>query len=123
MGILNLLRVAAALALMAAWLPPPACAASAGLADIHIFPSPWKPGSGDAAFDAPRLTFSNLPAGTKVTLYTIRGQRVWQDHANAAGVLLWSGHNDHRRAVGTGTYIVVFDGGGRKASRRVVVIR
>ena len=101
----------------------PASAAPNGLADISVFPIPWKPGSGDLDFDAAALTFANLPPGTRVTVYAVRGQKVWQDLADAAGTLLWRGENEHRRAVASGVYLVVFDALGKKTSRRVVLIR
>lgn len=101
----------------------PASAAPNGLADLSVFPIPWKPGSGDQDFDAAALTFANLPPGTRVTIFTVRGQKVWQDLADATGTLLWTGVNEHRRTVASGTYLVVFDALGKKTSRRVVLIR
>lgn len=111
------------LLLSVAALSPAAAGPADSLIDIHVFPSPWMPGSGDPSFDAPKVTFANLPAGTKVTVYTIRGQQVWQGRADANGVLQWDGVNDRGRAAATGTYLALFDGGGRRTTRRVALVR
>ncbi|MBI4348038.1 MAG: T9SS type A sorting domain-containing protein [Elusimicrobia bacterium] len=104
------------LACLVAW-------AATTLVDLRVYPIPWKPGSGDPAFDTPTVTFDRLPPSTEVTIFTLRGQRVWKGTADAAGVLQWRGQNDAGRMVGSGTYLVLFNGGGTKTTRRVAVVR
>ncbi len=97
--------------------------AATTLVDVRVFPIPWKPGSGDAAFDTPFVTFDRLPPACEATVFTLRGQKVWKGVANAAGLLTWNGLNESGRVVGSGTYLVLFNGGGTKTTRRVVVVR
>lgn len=97
--------------------------AALNLVDARVYPSPWKPGSGDPALDVPAVTIDRLAPNTEVTIFTVRGQRVWKGVANAAGVLLWKGLNDAGRMVASGTYVAVLSGGGAKATRRIFVVR
>ncbi|MBI3505127.1 MAG: S8 family serine peptidase [Proteobacteria bacterium] len=97
--------------------------AGTSVEEAQIFPIPWQPGSGGGHFDAQSVTFSNLPPESRVSLYTIHGELLWQGNAGLAGVLEWSGDNRYGGRVGTGTYLAVIDGGGQKTTRRVVVIR
>ncbi|MBI5201725.1 MAG: T9SS type A sorting domain-containing protein [Elusimicrobia bacterium] len=100
-----------------------AALAATTLVDVRVYPIPWKPGSGDAAFDTPAVTFDRLPPACEATIFTLRGQKVWKGVANGAGVLTWNGLNEAGRSVGSGTYLVLFNGGGTKTTRRVVVVR
>lgn len=97
--------------------------AALNLVDARVFPVPWKPGSGDPALDVPAVTIDRLAPNTEVTIFTVRGQRVWKGVSNAAGVLLWKGLNDAGRMVGSGTYVAVLSGGGAKTTRRIFVVR
>ncbi|MEK7747037.1 MAG: hypothetical protein AAB576_10250, partial [Elusimicrobiota bacterium] len=93
------------------------------LSSVQAYPVPWEPGSGDASFDAPYLTFSGLPADGGVRLFTLQGERIWEGSANLTGIVLWDGRNSHGGRVASGTYLAVISGGGAKAVRRVVLIR
>jgi subtilisin family serine protease len=97
--------------------------ASAALDAVNVFPIPWKPGTGDPAFGALALTFSNLPADGRVKLYTLLGELVWDKSAGASGLITWDGRNKHGRRVGSGTYLTVIEGAGARRVMRVVVIR
>lgn len=98
-------------------------AAAANLASVRVYPIPWKPGSGDPAFDVAAVTFDRMPPGTEVRIFTLRGQRLWKGTADAAGTLRWTGVNEAGRMVGSGTYLALLDGGGTKTTRRVIVLR
>ncbi|HAH05565.1 MAG TPA: hypothetical protein DCM05_03415 [Elusimicrobia bacterium] len=98
-------------------------AAGASLEDLQVFPIPWKIGSGDALYDAPKLTFSSLPADANVRIFTILGELVWREAAGASGILTWDGRNRSGSRVGSGTYLAVIEGAGSKKVRRLVVIR
>jgi serine protease len=97
--------------------------AGSGLDAVNIFPIPWQPGSSDALFNAPALTFSNLPGGSLVRLFTIDGELLWRGEASAGGILTWSGVNGQGRNAGSGTYLVVIEKDGSRSVKRVVVIR
>lgn len=97
--------------------------AAPDLDSVLIMPIPWKPGSGDSQFDAPALSLRNLPFPAKVTLYNLLGERVWHGEGNAAGRLEWPGTNDSGGQVGSGTYFIIIEGGGKTVQKRAVVIR
>lgn len=97
--------------------------AAVDLVDARVYPMPWKPGSGDPAHDTPSVIFDRLAPHTQVTIFTLRGQKVWRGDADSAGLLRWAGVNEGGRMVGSGTYLAVLSGGGRKTTRRVIVIR
>jgi kumamolisin len=100
-----------------------AAAASGDLAPVQIFPQPWELGAPGSAYFATVLTFSNLPAGADVKIYTIAGELVWEGSASVSGVATWNGANRFGRAAASGTYLVSIDSGGSKRLRRVVLIR
>ena len=89
---------------------------------VQIFPVPWEPGSG-GSFDAQRITFAKLPAGTEVRILSIHGEDLVKLTAPASGVVSWDGLNGSGYPVASGTYLVRFKSGGAHAVRRVVVIR
>lgn len=97
--------------------------AGSALDAVQVFPVPWMPGTGDARFDAQRLTFSNLPPDARVRLFTILGELVWEGEAGPSGIVLWDGRNGGGVESGSGTYLAVLDGAGGRKVRRVVVIR
>ena len=102
---------------------PFSVAAASTVDGVNVFPNPWEPGSGSPLYDAPSLTFSNLPAGARVRLFDLLGEFLWGGNAAASGVLQWDGSNRFGRKLATGTYLAVIEGGGKRTVRRVVLIR
>ncbi|MFH2203301.1 MAG: S8 family serine peptidase [Elusimicrobiota bacterium] len=98
-------------------------AAGTALDNVQIFPIPWMPGSGDANYDAPKLSIMNLPAGGSVQLYSIIGESLGTWDASAAGMVYWDGKSKRGMEAGSGTYLVVISGAGARRVERVVVIR
>ncbi|MFH1723988.1 MAG: fibronectin type III domain-containing protein [Elusimicrobiota bacterium] len=96
--------------------------AAASLDAVQIFPVPWEPGSG-TRFDAPWLTFSNLPAGSRVEIFTILGEALWSADDPGNTVLTWDGRSGNGVRAASGTYLAVIKDGGSRIVRRVVVIR
>ena len=94
-----------------------------GFDDIKIFPIPWKPGSSDERFNALQLMLSNLPPAAAVSVFSLAGERLWQGSAGADGVLMWRGDNRYGRPVGSGTYLLLIESGGRSTARRAVIVR
>lgn len=102
---------------------PFAVAAANDLDNVNIFPIPWEPTSSNQLFNASFLTISNTPPSSRVRVFTLSGERVWEGSTDASGVLTWPGNNSFGRIVGSGTYIVVIDGGGSRITKRAVIAR
>ncbi len=99
-------------------------AASAGnVSSIQVFPQPWELGAPGSPYYSNVLTFSNLPAGATVKLFTLTGEMVWEGTASPAGTLTWDGHNRFGRWAASGTYLCDMESGGSRKIRRVVLIR
>ncbi|MFA6029092.1 MAG: fibronectin type III domain-containing protein [Elusimicrobiota bacterium] len=96
--------------------------AAGALSSVQIFPLPWEQNTG-GSFDAPKITFSNLPSETTVRIFTILGEFVWSGSASPGGVASWNGTTRGGFRVASGTYLAVIEGGGSKVVRRLVVIR
>ena len=93
-------------------------AAAVDLDDIRIYPNPFYPSRGQA-----RVTIDGLPEGTKVKIYTIKGELLWDITVPAMGTVAWNGRNKSGRAVASGLYLVYFEQGGNKKIKKVSVIR
>ena len=78
---------------------------AASLAGVKAYPTPWKPGSG-GRFDAPGVTFANLPASGTIRILTLSGQRVKDIAFNGAssGLAVWDGLNEDGRRTASGVY-------------------
>ncbi|MCR4296979.1 MAG: hypothetical protein NUW21_15720, partial [Elusimicrobia bacterium] len=98
-------------------------AAGTSLSDGVVFPQPWEAGEPAGAYGAQTLTFASYPAGTTVRLMSLTGELIWDGTAGANGVLTWDGRNKSGRAVASGTYYALIEGGGSRKVRRVAVIR
>jgi len=90
---------------------------AAAVEDMRVFPNPLFTHS--QGF----FTFDRMPAGTHVRIYTLHGEGVFDDSANASGILTWDAHNKSGRPVGSGVYLAVVENGGTKKIVKVVVIR
>ncbi|MEK7388228.1 MAG: S8 family serine peptidase [Elusimicrobiota bacterium] len=99
--------------------------ASAGTAVSagRVFPQPWEIGSPSGSYGAASLTFANFPAGSKVRILTLSGERVWDGETAANGMLAWDGRNRSGRGAASGTYYAVIEAGGEKSVRRLVIVR
>ncbi|MBI3298668.1 MAG: S8 family serine peptidase [Elusimicrobia bacterium] len=96
--------------------------APATLDAVQAFPVPWKPGS-NTEFDAPAVSFTNIPEGGQIRIFTILGEEVADLSAGPNGIALWDGRGTHGRRVGSGTYLVLVSGGGARQVLRVAVVR
>ncbi len=74
---------------------------AANLSDVLISPNPFFPNRGQGF-----VTFNNLPAAAKVSLYTLSGSKVWEGTATSSGGLTWRGVNESGNPVGSGVYFV-----------------
>lgn len=75
------------------------------LSQVRVYPVPWTPGSGDR-FDAPGVTFDNLPVAGTIKILTLAGERVREVRYSgaSAGVVVWDGRNDSGRRAASGVY-------------------
>ncbi|MDD5629927.1 MAG: T9SS type A sorting domain-containing protein, partial [Elusimicrobia bacterium] len=69
------------------------------------------------------LTIDQVPANSRVRFFTLRGEMVLDSVADSNGTFYWQGANRGGRAVASGVYLVVVEGNGKKATRKLAVIR
>ncbi|MBI4375947.1 MAG: fibronectin type III domain-containing protein [Elusimicrobia bacterium] len=84
----------------------------------RVFPNPFYPSQGQGY-----VTFASMPASARVRIFTGRGELVFDDLANASGLLTWNGNNRAGRPVASGVYLVVVESGGSKKTLKLVVLR
>jgi hypothetical protein len=83
----------------------------------RLFPNPYR-----AATDG-YVTIDQVPPGSRVRIFTLRGERILDAVANGAGNVTWHGDNTAGRSVASGLYIVVVEAGGTKKTLKLAVIR
>lgn len=89
---------------------------SGGLDAAAVYPNPLTPGRGV-------MTFSNLPAGARLRVYSFAGRKVRELVTDAAGQAQWNGANDGGETVASGTYFVFIEGAGADRTLKVQVQR
>ncbi|MBK8870949.1 MAG: fibronectin type III domain-containing protein [Elusimicrobia bacterium] len=87
--------------------------------ECKAFPNPLRPGQPGNEV----LKFTSLPMGAKLTIYTMRGERVWERTADDQGNISWDAQNDNGESVASGVYLVFLDGDGGKKTIKVAVQR
>ncbi|MBI4677010.1 MAG: hypothetical protein HY748_05450 [Elusimicrobia bacterium] len=85
---------------------------------VKVFPNPFRPKLGHAA-----VTFSDLPALTRVRLYTVAGEKVQDLATNAAGMAAWDGKNLSGANAASGVYYGFAESGTQRKTFKVVVER
>jgi subtilisin family serine protease len=73
-----------------------AFSASSGLDNLLAYPNPFRPGKDD------HMTFDGVPEDTKVTVYTMSGEKVKE--FGGAGQIQWDGKNDAGETLAAGAY-------------------
>ncbi|TPW21422.1 MAG: hypothetical protein FD126_709, partial [Elusimicrobia bacterium] len=98
--------------------------AAAGLSDFRIYPSPYKPGGGNADEGRPfsagdpnsGIVFDNLPADVDVEVFAVTGQRVTRfSQRGGTGRVQWDVRNEDGRDVASGVYVAVVSSPGQSA--------
>ncbi|MBI3563685.1 MAG: S8 family serine peptidase [Elusimicrobia bacterium] len=97
--------------------------AGSDLASVQVFPQPWEASVSASAYWAPVLTFSGMPGGARVRLFTLTGECVFDQAASAAGVLTWDGYTRYGKRAASGVYFAAIESGGARRVRRVVIVR
>lgn len=83
----------------------------------RIFPNPFRTASDSY------LTIDNVPAGSRVRIFTLRGELVTDMLANASGIATWAANNGSGRAVASGLYLVMVESGSKKKILKLSVLR
>ena len=84
---------------------------------MRLYPNPYY-----ASRDG-YLTIDGVPAESRVRIFTLRGEMVFDGSADSHGIFTWQGTNRGGRAVASGVYLVVVEGNGIKAIRKLALIR
>ena len=89
--------------------------------NMKYYPNPIQPSKG---LNYSKMQFSNIPAGTRIKIYTILGQIVRELEADASGMAVWDGKNNAGEKAASGVYIVYMeDGSGNKKRIKIAVER
>ncbi|OGR68170.1 MAG: hypothetical protein A2081_02445 [Elusimicrobia bacterium GWC2_61_19] len=93
-------------------------AAATNLNDVLVYPNPFKPNRGNGF-----VTIANLPASSKLRVYTLSGAKVWEGTAGTTGIIIWRGLNDAGNLVASGVYLAVIDSSAGKKVLKLAVER
>jgi hypothetical protein len=88
------------------------------LANGKVYPNPFRPALGQSL-----ITFSQLPANTRVRVYTILGELVKDFDTDATGMARWDATNQNGQNVASGSYFALVQGGGSKTILKVLIQR
>lgn len=91
--------------------------AATSLAYVNFGPNPLRP----LVNPGQLMTFRNLPAGARLTMFTYIGEKIADFEADATGIATWDGRNRSGAYVASGIYVVLVDGAGSQRVLRVAV--
>ena len=92
--------------------------AASNLNNVLIYPNPFYTNRGQGF-----VTIDKIPAGSKVRIYTLSGDKVWEATAGSTGVIIWRATNKSGNLVASGIYLVVIDSSSGKKVFKVAVER
>jgi hypothetical protein len=92
---------------------------SIALKNARVYPNPIYLSRGGNGY----FIFDGLPPGATLHIYTLRGERVYDDTANAVGEIRWDAKNKIGRQVASGLYIAVLTLGNDKRIMKLGVER
>ena len=81
----------------------------------RIYPNPFH-----TATDG-YVTIDQIPASARVRIFTILGELVLDQEADASGIVTWKGLNRGGRPVASGVYFVVIEGNGKKILKLAII--
>ena len=70
-----------------------------GLAEIAVYPNPYVPSRGHSL-----LSFSNVPAQGRITVYALSGEAIWTHETTAEGTYQWNTTTDSGKLLSSGFY-------------------
>jgi M6 family metalloprotease-like protein len=89
---------------------------------VIIYPNPMRPHLGTTYA---HMNFSNLPANSKIRLFTVRGHLLRELHSDGTGLAVWDGLNQSGQKAASGVYLAVIEdaSGGHQKIFKVAVER
>jgi|GEM_PF-3258444 len=95
------------------------------LQSVRVYPNPWVPNDNDPENGtlAGGITFDQLTATSRISIYTLSGQLVREANATGVSTWTWDGKNNAGRDVFSGVYLYVISDGTSKKTGKVTVIR
>ncbi|MFI5345768.1 MAG: fibronectin type III domain-containing protein [Elusimicrobiota bacterium] len=95
-----------------------AAARSTSVSSAKAFPNPLRPSQGQSS-----MTFSFLPAASRIRIYDLKGVLIKDLTADALGTASWDATNRAGAAVASGVYFVYAQGAGQSRTLEVAVQR
>lgn len=95
------------------------------LDNLLVYPNPFKPNAGNietGTWDN-GIIFGNLPADTKIEIFTITGDKLLSERLTAGGNWKWDVKNSDGEKVASGIYVYLVRHGTDKKTGRLVVIK
>jgi len=92
--------------------------AASNLKNVLIYPNPFYANRGQGF-----VTIDRIPANSKVRIYTLSGEKVWEATAGSTGVIIWKGTNKSGYLVASGIYLAVIESGSGKKVFKIAVER
>ncbi len=92
--------------------------AATNLSNVLIYPNPFYPNRGQGF-----VTIDKIPASSKVRIYTLTGDKIWEATAGSTGVIIWKGVNKSGYLVASGIYLAVIDSSAGKKVFKLAVER
>ena len=88
------------------------------LASVRVYPNPLYLNRGNGY-----ATIEPVPANSKIRIYTLSGDKVWEGSGGSTGVIIWRGVNKSGQQVASGIYLAVIDSTAGKKTLKVAVER
>ncbi|MEI7530095.1 MAG: T9SS type A sorting domain-containing protein, partial [Elusimicrobiota bacterium] len=93
-------------------------AAVSDLKSMRVYPNPFYTNRGNGY-----VTIDPVPANSKIRIYTLSGEKVWEGAAGTTGVIIWKGVNKSGEQVASGIYLAVIDSASGKKVTKIAVER
>jgi len=93
--------------------------ADTDLNKIEVFPNPFYPNRSGQGF----ITITNVPEGSKVKIYTLSGQKVYETKSGSQGIIFWDAKNMKGQYVGSGVYLCYIEYQGKSVIKKIAIER
>ncbi len=92
--------------------------AATNLSNVIAYPNPFYTNRGQGF-----VTIDNIPADSKVRIYTLSGDKIWESPVASTGMVIWKGVNKSGYLVASGVYLAVIDSSEGKKILKLAVER